>query len=436
MSRWEGKYVIGLTGNIAVGKSVVRQMLQHLGAYTIDADELTHQVMAPGAPAHQPVSEMFGKFVVDDQGRINRAALGAIVFNIPEALAKLEAIIHPIVGQFIGVLIARAKQRVVVVEAIKLIESGMADSMDAVWVVDAAPESQVRRLVEKRKLTLDEARRRIALQNAQADKLKRANVIIKNDASVEETWKQVQAAWNDVARALSGQTAVGQQRPAAPRPPAGQASPAAQAAPQPRTGSTGALRQQPTTSAASVAAASAPTIPSAAAVRPIPSIKLNVRRGMPSNAEAIAQFISRATGQNVTRQDVMMVFGTKSYLLAEDESKDLLALIGWQVENLITRTDELYLDPNAPRDAVLRPLLQSMEDAASQLQSEVSFLFLPATTPPETLQSLVNAGYKAIVLEEIKALAWREVVREAYKDNSGVRGLMKQLRADLVMKPI
>ncbi len=86
MSRWENKYVIGLTGNIAVGKSVVRQMLQHLGAYTIDADSLSHQVMMPGAPAYQPIIDTFGRFMLDGEGRINRARLGALVFALPEAL--------------------------------------------------------------------------------------------------------------------------------------------------------------------------------------------------------------------------------------------------------------------------------------------------------------------------------------------------------------
>ncbi|HYO88330.1 MAG TPA: dephospho-CoA kinase, partial [Candidatus Limnocylindrales bacterium] len=74
------KYVIGLTGNIAVGKSVVRQMLQHLGAYTIDADSLSHQAMAPGAPAYAPVVDMFGKIALNDDGTVNRAMLGSIVF--------------------------------------------------------------------------------------------------------------------------------------------------------------------------------------------------------------------------------------------------------------------------------------------------------------------------------------------------------------------
>ena len=112
---------VGLTGNIAVGKSVVRQMLQHLGAYPIDADGLSHQAMQPGAPAYKPVVDTFGQFILGPDKRINRALLGQIVFSNPEALAKLEAIVHPVVRQAINTLVARSKQRVVVIEAIKLL---------------------------------------------------------------------------------------------------------------------------------------------------------------------------------------------------------------------------------------------------------------------------------------------------------------------------
>ena len=102
MGRWANKYVIGLTGNIATGKSVVRQMLQHLGAYTIDADGLSHQAMQPGAPAYKPVVEKFGMFVLGEDKRINRQALANVVFSNPAALAQLEAITHPIIHQASG----------------------------------------------------------------------------------------------------------------------------------------------------------------------------------------------------------------------------------------------------------------------------------------------------------------------------------------------
>lgn len=395
----EGTYVIGLTGNIAVGKSVVRQMLQHLGAYTVDADGLTHQAMAPGAPAYLPIVEMFGRFVLNEDGTVNRAVLGSIVFSFPEALAKLEAIVHPVVSQAIQTLIGRAKQRVIVIEAIKLLESDLMKHVDAVWVVDALPETQLKRLTEKRRMTEDEARKRIIAQRPQADKIARSNVIIMNDGNVEETWKQVQAAWNKTFKAER---------------PAGEQDGAA------RNG--GLAHPQPIDDNRMRAAGAQP------------ALDLHIRRGMPGNADLIANFISHVTRKPVDRMDIMLAFGQKSYLLAQDHNDNVLGLTGWQVENLITRVDEFYIDPSVPRELVVRALTQAIEEASRELQSEVSFIFVPTTTPKETLQSFVTSGYHNLRIEDVKFPAWREAAHEML--SSEVVGLMKQLRADRVMKPI
>src|SRR5262245_32617175 len=206
-------------------------MLQHLGAYTVDADGLTHRAMSPGAPAYKPVVDTFGQFILDADKNINRAMLGNIVFGNPEALARLEAIVHPVVSGAVNALVSRAQQQVVVVEAIKLLEGDLAQAVDEVWVVDASPETQLKRLVERRKMPEAEARQRIAAQNAQSDKLSKAAVVIKNDGNIEETWKQVQTAFNNIARKLNGASpAPAMPTQAAPSPaPTQQAAPAAAA---------------------------------------------------------------------------------------------------------------------------------------------------------------------------------------------------------------
>lgn len=410
MSRWENKYVIGLTGNIAVGKSVVRQMIQHLGAYTIDADSLTHQAMMPGAPAYQPIIDTFGKFMLDPDGRINRARLGALVFAVPEALTALEAIVHPAVNQAITALVMRAQQKVVVVEAIKLLEGSLASSVDAVWVVDASPETQLKRLIDKRKMPLDEARKRIMAQRPQAEKLKRADVIIMNDGNVEETWKQVQSAWNNIRVAGAPPPAPGQ--PAQPQP----AAPPASLPPIPRQ---------------TVTAQGAPINTGLVD----PKTEIIVRRGMPGNADAIANFVSQVRGSPVGRMDIMLAFGQKSYHIAYGKNEQVIGLIGWTVENLITRVDEFYLAPNIPHGEVIRDLIAAIEDASRQLQSEVSFIVLPKTTEQGIFQSFMKSGYQFLTLSEVKFPAWREAAHEMIADGT-VQALMKQLRADRVMKPI
>ncbi|HZW02512.1 MAG TPA: dephospho-CoA kinase, partial [Anaerolineaceae bacterium] len=195
MSKWAGKYVIGLTGNIGTGKSVVRRMLEHLGAYGMDADALAHRVIAKGAPGYRPVVDNFGRWVLTPDGQIDRGRLAKLVFSDPEALAVLEGIVHPLVDQAIDYIVKRAKQPVVVIEAIKLIESSIASQCDGIWVVDAPKEAQLARLMKNRKMSEAEARRRIDVQPPQQEKLAAAQVVIHNTGSFQDTWRQVVYAW-------------------------------------------------------------------------------------------------------------------------------------------------------------------------------------------------------------------------------------------------
>lgn len=410
MSRWPNKYVIGLTGNIAVGKSVVRQMAQHLGAYPIDADALAHQAMQPGAPAYKPIVETFGQLILDGDKRINRQMLGSIVFSNPAALKKLEDITHPIIRQAIVALVSRAKQPIVIIEAIKLLEGDLADAVDEVWVVNASPKAQYVRLIEKRKMPAAEAEQRIRAQAPQAEKLKRANVVIQNDGNVEETWKQVQTAWNAIQQKMQAQAAT-----TVPVRPA--AVPAA-----------------PATPAAAPAPAEPETVEETGGVR-VDTAGVNIKRGMPGNAEAIARFISAHGGSATTRMDVMMAFGQKSFLLAQNDAGDITGMLGWQVENLITRVDEFYMDVVANRPAVVAALLRAMEDASKELQSEVAFLFLPLTMPADTIRLFLDHGYEPATVKDIKIPAWREALQEVAQ-NEGSQILHKKLRKDRVLTPI
>jgi dephospho-CoA kinase len=195
LSSWPGKYIIGLTGNIATGKSVVRQMLEQLGAYTIDTDILSHRAIAKGAPGYQPVLDTFGKFILDASGEIDRAKLGRLVFRDPDALKELEAIVHPLVGHAVDLLIQRASQRIIVIEAIKLLEEKLRSKCDTVWTTYAPESVQKARLMQNRSMTEQEAIRRIRAQAPQIVKITAANVVIQNAGSFEDTWKQVVAAW-------------------------------------------------------------------------------------------------------------------------------------------------------------------------------------------------------------------------------------------------
>ncbi|MBX6342091.1 MAG: dephospho-CoA kinase [Thermomicrobiaceae bacterium] len=190
-------YLIGLTGNIACGKSLVLGLLRDLGAETIDADEVAREVMAPGTPTARRVAETFPEAVAPD-GTLDRRRLAAIVFSDPAALARLEAIVHPPTIAAIQDRVARSRSRVVVVDAIKLFEAGIADACDEVWVVTCRPEQQVERLMRRNGFSREEALMRIAAQPPQSEKVARADRVIDNSGTPEATAAQVRAAWVDL----------------------------------------------------------------------------------------------------------------------------------------------------------------------------------------------------------------------------------------------
>lgn len=376
MSKWPGKYIIGLTGNIATGKSVVRRMLEHLGAYTIDADSLAHRAIAKDAPGYKPVIETFGKWILGADGQINRSKLGGLVFRDSEALSKLEEILHPLVGQAIHILAQRASQRVVVIEAIKLIESPLRNVCDSIWVTYASEEIQTERLMRKRNFTRDEALNRIHAQGAQSEKIGQANVVIRNTSSYEELWKQVTDAWKQIS-------------------PTADIEPVAEKA---------------------------------------ESGKFAVQRGRPSDSELIASIITRLSNgkQKMTKLDAMEAFGDKAFLLLQQNAQ-IVGLAGWQVENLVARTTDLYIEPAYFNDEALKSLISEMERASRELQCEASIVFLfPEMAKHETIWQ--SMGYQKRNPESLGVQAWQDAAHESRP--AGTILMFKQLRTDRVLRPI
>ena len=194
------KYLIGLTGNIAAGKSTVAKMLVDLGATRIDADALVRELQRKGTPTYDAIVSEFGSSILHADGGIDRKALGAIVFADPERLRALESIVHPAVAVESQRRIAEAVSDVIVYEAIKLIEAGRADMCDAIWVVTAPREAQIERLMRDRGLSEAEARFRIDAQIPPEEKLKHATVVIDNGGSLEATRAQVTRAYADALK--------------------------------------------------------------------------------------------------------------------------------------------------------------------------------------------------------------------------------------------
>lgn len=166
----------------------------------IDADKLAHRAIVPDGPAYAAVVAEFGPSIVNADQSINRKALGAIVFADPARLARLEALVHPAVFELAQEVLRETTAPVIVIEAIKLLESGrLLRLCDEVWVVVASPETQLRRLMQERGVSEVEARQRMAAQPPQAEKVKRATRVIENNRGKEELYAQLDALWNELA---------------------------------------------------------------------------------------------------------------------------------------------------------------------------------------------------------------------------------------------
>lgn len=192
------RWIIGLTGNIGTGKSTVIEWLARRGAYVIDADKVGHAVMEAGQPAYAGVLQAFGPGVLAGDGRIDRRALGALVFADPAQLARLEAIVHPAVLERTRVLLEAATAPVVVIEAIKLLEANnLLRLCDEVWVVTAAEETILLRLLASRGMDEAEARRRLAAQSPQGEKVRHPAVtrVVNNDGTPDELAAQLEQIW-------------------------------------------------------------------------------------------------------------------------------------------------------------------------------------------------------------------------------------------------
>jgi dephospho-CoA kinase len=193
-------FVIGVTGNIACGKSTVLGALAELGAETIDADAVYHELIAPKRPLWQALVACFGDRIVAPDGKIDRRALGAIVFADPARLAELDALTHPAVVAAVRARIAESAARVLAIDAVKLVESGLGADCDQIWLVECEPEQQVARLMARNGLTRDEAARRVAAQPPLDEKRRLSDVVIDNSGTVAATRKQVERAWRAVRR--------------------------------------------------------------------------------------------------------------------------------------------------------------------------------------------------------------------------------------------
>ena len=354
-------------------------MLEHLGAYTIDADALSHRAIARGAPGYQPVVEQFGKWILDKDGEVNRSKLGMLVFRDPAALQDLEHIVHPLVRKAVDVLIRRSSQPVVVIEAIKLLEGDLRKACDSIWVTYAPQVVQVERLTRKRNISREEALQRINAQAPQTGKIEAADVVIRNIGSYDDLWKQVSQGWKKYVPVRTGPLQL-------------------------------------------------------AAAKEIKAGEFTVSRGKPKDSESIAALLNHLSGgrRKLTADDIMAQFGDKAYMLLLT-GKKLAGIAGWQVENLVVRTTDLYLEPEIDVPKALEKLVHEIEQVSSDLQCEASLVFPNAALAAQTAV-WKKLGYEDRAPEALGVQAWTDAAKESMPANTVL--LFKQLRRDRVLRPI
>ena len=190
--------VIGLTGGIGTGKTVVSQLLERLGATVINADQVGHEAYTPHSEAWQEVVKAFGEDILQDSGEIDRRKLGGIVFADPGRLAVLNGIMHPRMAAIVRDKLQGLERQgvhVAVVEAAVLFEAGWNCLVDEVWTTESPVEAVVARLQERNGFAPDEIRKRIASQMPSEERARRADEVIENEGNLEDLENAVRNIW-------------------------------------------------------------------------------------------------------------------------------------------------------------------------------------------------------------------------------------------------
>ncbi len=384
------KVVIGLTGNIATGKTLVLRMLQELGVTPIDADKIVHESMGTDSSVRQAIVEEFGRFVLDDDGQINRNRLGRIAFAIPEAMARLEAITHPAVRREVAARINSAPTPVVVVEAIKLFEAGLADQCQSKWVVAAPAEVQLKRLVERRKMSPELAQQRIRAQSPQQEKTAKANVVIDNSGDLAKTWASVKKHYTTLIGGQAGMT-----QPAAAEP---------AASPQ--------------------------------AVKPadIQVNEVKIRRAKRQDLEAMARLVSAGTKGAVKTDlsQMMELLFSRAYLVAL-AGEYIVGVAGWQTENLVAGLQDFYVLRDDLWANVGQQMLEMIHEEVNKLSCEVSLAFVLNTAGPKPVEFFESQGYVRTQGKDLGYI-WKDSAAEWQPENSVL--LYKKLREQRIMVPM
>lgn len=406
--QWPDKIIVGLTGNIATGKSAVMRMAAEKGALTLDADKIVHDILENDPSMQAAVAVAFGPDVRRPDGRIDRAALASIVFTDEEALRDLELMLHPAVRQEINQLIDESEKQTVMVEAIKLLEGELVEIIDQVWVTRCPRKVQIERLIVCRGLDAETAAVRVNAQGSQEAKVAQADVVIDTDGTMSDTKAQFELAWRQLTEADSPAES-------AEEAPAEEQEEEEDVATAPVEAVAEAAEESPVEERADGREEEA--------TADVEEEDVIVRRARPSDIPGILLLIHRATDGEVKlkRADLLQSFSERSYLIGQVDT-EISTAVGWNTDSTTAVCmDQFYFHPLDAARRTFPPVLAEIEKSASQLICEVALAFLPDDVPDVARQMLENAGYEKMETDKMPR-AWQATVRETRPAGTAIMG--------------
>ncbi len=406
---FKDKVIIGLTGNIATGKSAVMRLAAEQGAFTLDADKVVHELMNHDPDIQAAIAVAFGSEVREENGRINRKKLGEIVFNDPAALRDLETMVHPAVRQVVAQRIQESEAAVVVMEAIKLLEGELAQACHQIWVTRCTKQRQLQRLMICRGWDAETSTMRVKAQPPQEEKVALADVVIDTDGLMTETEAQFAAAWKrlpDPLHVEAKSLAVG-----------GDGGGLMRAA---RLAGKGDLK-------AMVAAAQKIQKPA----REQPD-GLQVRRAKPSDIPSVLLLIQQATaGETVIkRAELMMAFSERSYFIGQLHT-DISVVLGWSIDGQVARIDQMYLLPGDGMIPLVTAVLREIESSAEAHIGEIVAAFIPQKQKEALHRFFSEEGYFDVE-PDILPDAWQVAIEESQPPDTHL--MVRVLRDDRLQK--
>ena len=421
---YDGKLIIGLTGNIATGKSAIMRMADDAGALAIDADKIVHELMNTDANIQAAIAVAFGSDVRREDGRINRKELGKVVFDDPQALKDLETMIHPSVRRVVDQRILDAEQNVIFIEAIKLLEGELANICHSIWVTRCTPQRQLERLRVCRGLETENAKSRIKGQGPQEEKVAQADVVVDTNGLMKDTELQFNMAWNRLPDPTTIEAKARLPLPDPNEPPI----PGTAELKEPATGEE--TSQTETTAPAedkgdlkskiaALKASSQPTKTETKADAPeADDSDVQVRRARPSDIPSILLLIQKATDGRIKmkRAELLMALSERGYFIGQVGS-EISTVMGYHMDSQVARIDEIFIYPPEMTTVTAAAVLKEIEKSAFNHMGQIIVAFLANDASSDLTQIFTDAGFSA---EDKSTLArnWQSAIDESQPENT------------------